>query len=121
MTLTPMLLELGMGSSLRSGSYTKAACRAVNNAIRHNSINLAEVFGAKKSDMIIHVEVACNKPAEVDLQAVASEFPYGTITASAVPGGLDIPNAYISEANPTIIAHAAVRIALDLCKIEHEK
>ena len=52
-----MLFELGIGTSLRSGCYTKAACRAVKNAIWRNSINLAEVFEVAKSDMIINVEI----------------------------------------------------------------
>jgi uncharacterized protein (TIGR02058 family) len=114
MTITPMLLELGMGTSLRSGSYTKAACRAVQNALWHNSINLAEVFRAQKSDMIISVEIACQKPNVVDLNAVVAEFPYGAVTAIAVPGGLDIPNAHTLDAYPAIIAHAAIKVALDL-------
>ena len=114
MTITPMLLEMGMGTSLRSGSYTKAACRAVKNALWRNSINLDEVFGAKKSDMIISVEIACQKPNLVDIRPVIAEFPYGTVTAIVVPGGLDIHNAHKSDAHPAIIAHAAINIALDL-------
>ena len=49
MSQLPMILELGVGSALRSGSYTKAACRAVRDALWRNSINLVEVFGAEKA------------------------------------------------------------------------
>ena len=114
MTITPMLLELGMGTSLRSGSYTKAACRAVQNALWRNSINLAEVFGAQKSDMLIFVEIACQNPAKIDLNAVIAEFPYGAVTTIAVSGGLDIPNPHTPGTHPAIIAHAAIRVMLDL-------
>lgn len=114
MTIKPMFLELGMGTSLRSGSYTKAARRAVQNALWQNSINLADVFGAQKSDMIITVEIACQRPNAVDLDAVVAEFPYGRVKAIAVPGGLDIPNAHKPDTNPAIITHAAIKVALDL-------
>ena len=114
MTITPMLLELGMGTSLRSGSYTKAACRAVQNALWRNSINLAEVFGAQKSDMLIFVEIACQNPTKIDLNAVIAEFPYGVVTTIAVSGGLDIPNPHTPGTHPAIIAHAAIRVTLDL-------
>ena len=109
-----MLLEMGMGTSLRSDSYTKAACRAVKNALWRNSINLDEVFGAQKSDMLISVEIACQKPNLVDINIVIGEFPYGTVTAIAVPGGLDIPNDHKSDAHPAIISHAAIKVALNL-------
>ena len=57
MSQLPMILELGVGSALRSGSYTKAACRAVRDALWRNSINLVEVFGADKSSMQIMAEI----------------------------------------------------------------
>ena len=62
MSQLPMILELGVGSALRSGSYTKAACRAVRDALWCNSINLVEVFGAEKSSMQIKAEIAAKIP-----------------------------------------------------------
>ena len=114
MTTYPMLLELGTGTALRSGSYTKAAQRAVQNALWHNSISLAEVFGAQKSDMIVDVEIACAQPNSVDLDAVRAEFPYGQISVQAVAGGLDIPKLDTADAPPTIIAHAAIKVSLNV-------
>lgn len=116
MTKTPMLLELGTGTALRSGSYTKAAKRAVQDALWHNSISLAEVFSAEKSDMIIDVSIACQNPEAVDLAAVAAEFPYGRISVSAVAGGLDVPNPNRPDGHGAIIAHAAIQVSLDVVK-----
>ncbi|MEM9148799.1 MAG: Lin0512 family protein, partial [Pseudomonadota bacterium] len=48
-----LLHEFGMGSSLRRQDYTQAARRAVENALWHNSINLAELFGFAREAMII--------------------------------------------------------------------
>ena len=38
MAKTRIALELGMGTSLRRQDYTKAACRAVEDALWHNSL-----------------------------------------------------------------------------------
>ena len=40
-----MVMELGMGSSLRQQDYTRAACRAVEDALWHNSLSIADAFG----------------------------------------------------------------------------
>jgi uncharacterized protein (TIGR02058 family) len=81
MALKRLVLELGMGTALRSGSYTKAACRAVQNALWHNSLALVELFGAEKDAMVITVEIACQNPEKVDCEKVAAEFPYGQVSA----------------------------------------
>ena len=118
MSQLPMILELGVGSALRSGSYTKAACRAVRDALWRNSINLVEVFGAEKSSMQIKAEIACQNPDLIDLTAVEAEFPYGNVTATAVQGGLDIPNPNKPDQPSAIIAHAAIIVSLDVTRKE---
>ena len=40
----PLILELGTGSALKVGNYTKAAIRAVQDGLWRNSINLVELF-----------------------------------------------------------------------------
>ena len=50
-----MVMELGMGSSLRQQDYTRAACRAVEDALWHNSLSIADAFGLDRSAMIIEV------------------------------------------------------------------
>lgn len=116
MSQLPMILELGVGSALRSGSYTKAACRAVRDALWRNSINLVEVFGADKTSMQIKAEIACQNPNAVDLNAVKAEFPYGNVAAVAVQGGLDMPNPNKPDQPGAIIAHAAIIVSLDVTK-----
>ena len=115
---TPLILELGTGSALRSGSYTKAALRAVQDGLWRNSINLVELFDGEKSDMQIEVEIACQKPHEVDVIAVSGAFPYGQISTKCVPGGLDIAHPAKKDGPLTIIAHAAIIVSLNLIKKE---
>ncbi len=106
-----LLTEFGMGSSLRRQDYTEAACRAVKDALWHNSINLAELFGKEKDDMLITVEVGVQQPDQIDTAKVAAIFPYGQVTVTPVAGGLDVPRPI---GNPTVIANVAISVALDL-------
>jgi len=106
-----LLTEFGMGSSLRRQDYTQAASRALNDALWHNSINLAELFGKQKGDMIVDVEVGVQAPDQVDTDALKSVFPYGQISVTAVKGGLDVPRP---DGNPTVIANVAISVSLDL-------
>ncbi len=106
-----MLTEFGMGSSLRRQDYTEAAKRAVKDALWHNSINLAELFGRPKEDMIIDVEIGVQAPEKLDTSAVAAVFPYGQITVTGVKGGLDVPRP---DGNPTVIANAAISVGFEM-------
>ena len=112
MAKTRLVLELGMGTSLRQQDYTKAACRAVENALWHNSLNLSEAFGFEKSDMIIEVEVGVQQPEQVDIDKVAAIFPYGTTSVNIVEGGLDIDKP--DGQGRTIVANAAIVVYFDM-------
>ena len=112
MAKTRIAIELGMGTSLRRHDYTSAACRAVEDALWHNSINLAEAFGFEKSDMLIDVEIGVQCPDEVDIHQVAAIFPYGNASVRVVEGGLDI--AKPDGEGYAIIANAAVVVYFDM-------
>ena len=111
MAVKRLLTEFGMGSSLRRRDYTQAAKRAVKDALWHNSINLAELFGKDKAEMLIDVEVGVQNPDAVDRAAVAEIFPYGQVSVNVVHGGLDVPR---SEGQPTVMANVAISVSLDL-------
>ncbi|MEM9426664.1 MAG: Lin0512 family protein [Pseudomonadota bacterium] len=106
-----LLIEFGMGTSLRRQDYTEAAVRALKDALWHNSINLAELFGVDKGAMLITVEIGVQHPDAVDAEALAAVFPYGQPTIHVVKGGLDVPRA--DGGKPTVIANAAISVALD--------
>ena len=111
MTKKRMVMELGMGSSLRQQDYTRAACRAVKDALWHNSLSITDAFGIDRSAMIVEVDVAVQKPEKVDTKKVASILPYGQISVRAVYGGLDVPKP---DGGITVIANAAVVVYLDI-------
>ena len=107
-----LLTEFGMGSSLRRQDYTSAARKALQDALWHNSINLAELFDAPKEAMQILVEIGVQKPGEVDTSQLSDIFPYGDLTFRVVEGGLDVPRP--DGGKPTVIANVALSVSLDL-------
>eukprot|EP00984_Skeletonema_dohrnii_P036613 scaffold37769_cov133-Skeletonema_dohrnii-CCMP3373.AAC.1 len=80
------------GSSGSGGGATKAACRAVRNAIEFNSIPVP----GGRSEMLISVKLGIplkrensSEPMEVNLNEVAKVFPYGRLMPiQTVVGGL---------------------------------
>lgn len=108
-----LLTEFGMGTSLRRGDYTQAACRAVRDALWTNSINLAELYGFPKEAMRIRVEIGVQKPDAVETAAVRAEFPYGQPEVIVVLGGLDIPRPD-GNGHPTVMANAALSVSFDM-------
>ena len=111
-----LLVEFGMGTSLRKGSYTQAAERAVKDALWHNSINLAELFGFEKEDMLITLDVGVQNPEAVDIDALKAIFPYGQVTVRVAKGGLDTPRpaGQPGSGHPTIMANVALSVALPM-------
>ena len=105
-------VEFGMGSSLRRMDYTQAAVRALKDALWHNSLNMADAFGFPKSAMIVDIEIACQKPDQVDHDTIKEVLPYGRGSVSVVKGGLDVPAPH--RDGHTVIAHAAVKVSFDM-------
>ena len=109
-------MELGMGTSLRHANYTAAAKRAVSDALWRNALTVA-ALGFTREDMIISVDIAVQKPEEVDCAAVAEIFPYGKVAVSASFGGLDIAKpadaARLESSDVTVIAQAAIIVSFD--------
>lgn len=86
-----MFIEIGMGIDLHGQNVTKAAVRAVQNAIHHNSMpGLRTVLpGNDINRMKVNVRLAV--PADkdkLDLALVRAELPYGEVTFDVVDGGM---------------------------------
>ena len=106
------VLEIGMGTSLRSEDYTKAGVRAVKDALWKNSLNISQALGKKKDDMIIDVTIGVQNPAEINTEAIKSVFPYGKVSVEPKIGGLDV--AETETTAKTIIAVAAIIVSFNL-------
>ena len=105
------ITEMGMGVDVHGKDATKAAKRAVSDAIRHSSLGFFRMLGKTSKDMFVDVTIAVPDPGAVDTAAVAKELPYGTVTVTAVTGGLKVDDERGGDA--IIIANAAVIVSLD--------
>lgn len=112
MALKRVILEMGASNDLHGGDYTKAAKRAVQDALHHSSLSMIRVLGIEKKDVQVDVTIGVQKPDEVDTDAVRETLPVGTVTVRAVKGGLDVPDD--DRDDTAVIASAAIEVRLDL-------
>ncbi|MDE4141678.1 MULTISPECIES: Lin0512 family protein [Rhodobacterales] len=111
MAKTRVLVEFGMGTSLRRADYTEAAKRAIRDALWHNSVNMAELFDFPKEAMIIDAEIGVQQPGSVNADALKEIFPYGRPDIRITKGGLDIDKP---GGGKTVIANAAVIVSFEM-------
>ena len=107
-----MVLEIGMGTDIRGTDPTKAACRALRDALWHNSLSIAAALGQTPDDMIVDVHIGVPRPETVDKAQVLAVMPYGKGTVTVVEGGLEIRND--AGTDGTLIANACAVVSLDL-------
>jgi uncharacterized protein (TIGR02058 family) len=112
MTLKRVITEFGTGNDLHGGDYTKAALRAVQDAIHHSSLSLIRSLGIDSRTMQVAVTIGVQQPDRVNAESVKAALPHGQVTVSIVKGGLDVPDEAGSDV--AIIASAAVTVRLDL-------
>jgi uncharacterized protein (TIGR02058 family) len=111
MALKRMVLQIGMGTDIRGRDYTKAAGRALRDALWHNSLSVANALGLPVDAMQVEVTIGVPRPDLVDKAAVLAVLPHGTGTVDVVEGGLEITN---ESGNTTVVANAAAVVRLDL-------
>ena len=107
-----VMLELGMGTDIRGADYTKAAVRALRDALWHNSLSVANALGRPTDAMVVDVRIGVPRPDLVDKGAVLAVLPHGTGTVEVVEGGLEIVND--AGTSSTVLAHAAAVVRLDV-------
>ena len=113
MTLRRCLLEFGTGVDLHGKDSTKAARRAVFDALRHSSVTFPRVFGAGPETMFVEVNIAVPHHDTVNPEEVLLEVPYGRKSINVVEGGLEVPGEGQSS-DSTIMANAAIIVSLDV-------
>ncbi len=109
-TVQRFIIEMGMGNDLYGQDYTKAAARAIEDALRHSSIPLFEATGLNHDAMRVQVTVGVHDPDAVDCTALGATLPRGRATVRAVKGGLDVTNP--DDGNVIVIASAAIEAFL---------
>ena len=112
MPLKRMVLQMGQGTDIHGTDSTKAAERAVRDAIWRNFLTIADVLGQPRDEMDIEVRIGAPHPHTIDKAVVAAVFPYGKIDVICEEGGLEIPAPKGDDA--TLLAHAAVVVRMNV-------
>jgi len=113
------IVEWGTGADLHGQDATKAACRAVQDAISRSCLcGLLEILRLRDLNaMRVDVLVAVPMPEQVQADVVLSVIPFGRKTLQVVPGGMKAPGLYQPElgdqSSEIIVANAAVTVWVD--------
>ena len=112
MPKTRVILELGAGNDLHGSDYTKAALRAVQDALHHSSLSFIRSLQIDRTKLDVEVTVGVQRPEQVNLDAVKKSLPIGNVTVRAVKGGLDVADPEAKDA--AVIASAAIAVRIEV-------
>lgn len=113
------VVELGTGADLHGVDMTKAAVRAVRDAISHSCLcGIVEILERSTFQGIyVHAEIGVPDPTLVDVEAVKAAIPIGEKTVSVVEGGLRVPGIEVACFGPgssdIVVACAALTVSVD--------
>lgn len=110
MPKTQFAVQMGMGTDLKGQDYTKAACRAVHDALHRNFLTIGAAFDLPLDQMLVDIRVGVSQPEAVDLAVVRAEAPVGIVSAEAVRGGLELD----MMGHRTIVANAIVTVSYNV-------
>jgi len=108
---TRVILEMGTGNDLHGSDYTKAALRAVQDALHHSSLSFIRSLKIDKTKLDVEVTIGVQRPEQVDLDKVKASLPIGNVTVRAVKGGLDVSDPENND--PAVIASAAIAVRIE--------
>jgi uncharacterized protein (TIGR02058 family) len=120
------LVEVGTGIDLHGEDATKAAQRAVKDAISHSSmIGLSQLFKINgiseiEEALMVDVTIAAPDPEKVDGEAVLSTLPEGGRRINVVKGGLRFPTDSTKDEAKThiiVIVNAVIVVLVDVDKV----
>ena len=121
------LLEVGTGIDLHGGDETKAAQRAVKDAISHSSmVGLGQLFkvgsfAELEEALMVDVTIATPNPEKVDKDVVLSILPEGKRRITLVEGGMAFPTKLTAEEAKThsiVMVNVVIVVLVDVERLE---
>ena len=117
------VIQIGCGVDQHghNGDCTKAAQKAITNAISYNSLpGLLEIcnLGDPKDllSIFVHVKIGAPYPEKIDEKKILKAIPFGQKTLDVVKGGLITEGVMIEElgdrSDEIIICNAAVTVSV---------
>jgi len=95
-----MFIETGMGIDVHGQNITKAAVRAIKNAIHFNSMpGIKSVLpGNSLDNMVVNVKLAvpCDKE-KLDIDSVKEAIPFGKVSVEVMDGGMLTTSGIVIE------------------------
>lgn len=113
------IVEIGTGVDLHGENVTKAACRAVNDAVSRSCLcGLVEILDLQDlGDVRVDILIASPRPQEVDLEQVKAAVPIGRRTARAVEGGMTAQGLCVARFAPQcdqiVVVNAAITVSVE--------
>ena len=123
------LLENGTGVDLHGKDETKAAQRAVKDAISHSSmIGLGSLFKIGSFEeleeaLMVDVTIAAPNPEKVDGEAVLSVLPEGKRRINIIKGGMMWPPMSldpVAKSHEVVMVNAIIVVLIDVEKVERK-
>ena len=113
------IVELGTGADLHGMDVTKAACRAVKDAVSRSCLcGLVELLHRDRFEGVhVDIMVACPFPDQVDPAVVAQCIPIGSTSVRTETGGMQTRGICVEAFGPgcdtIVVANAAVTVFVD--------
>ena len=101
-----LILEMGSGNDLYGLDYTKAAKRAIQDALHHSSMVMFKSLGIPHEEMRVQVTIGVQEPDKLDIAALTAELPRGRAEVTGVLGGLNVHDPDNDQTH--VIATAAI-------------
>lgn len=119
MNLQRYIVEFGMGADLHGQDVTKAAVKAIKDAISRSCLcGLFDIHQIKNPDeMHIKLKIGCTDPEKLDKEKVISAVPFGKVELEAVQGGLGVQGLCLpslGQGDTIVIAVAALTVLIDV-------
>jgi uncharacterized protein (TIGR02058 family) len=113
------IVELGTGADLHGRDVTKAAQRAVKDAVSRCCLcGLMEIFGfVHPNEMFIRIKVASPRHDQLDALKIKSGVPFGTVELETVEGGLETSGLdfpLLGQGDTIVVALASITVLVDL-------
>ncbi|MEW9124219.1 MAG: Lin0512 family protein [Thermotaleaceae bacterium] len=112
------IIELGWGADLHGQDVTKAAERAVKDAISRSCLcGLMEILKLKDlNEVRVHVTIATPHPERVNKENVMKMLPIGKKFIEVMEGGMEVPGLYVKDfgdqKDSIVVVNACVEVSV---------
>ena len=117
------IVEFGSGADLHGMDVTKAAKKAVKDAVSHACLcGVFEILGGKVKGTKIQLKIGTPFPEKIDAEEVKAAVPFGEVDLEVAEGGLTVKGldgpkagfAQLGEGDTIVIVNAAITVWLDV-------